>query len=190
LESAKDSTSVVPTFFHLALSLSVVLFECFVLVSFIQQRLSILAKGVGLARDEDTNDETEETENGAENLNDKNLDETVLESVSCSNQGHGGQMCAQSSVGSISQSRAAAIDANADTADEVAHANGDAGPEKREAGVVGVGRVSVGPGDGVHLGGEDDGHDDAVDGDDLAENDGEQVLGSNSRGPDAGTQDG
>jgi hypothetical protein len=171
LESAKDSTSVVPTFFHLALSLSVVLFECFVLVSFIQQRLSILAKGVGLARDEDTNDETEETENGAENLNDKNLDE-------------------KSSVGSISQSRAAAIDANADTADEVAHANGDAGPEKREAGVVGVGRVSVGPGDGVHLGGEDDGHDDAVDGDDLAENDGEQVLGSNSRGPDAGTQDG
>lgn len=31
--------------------------------------------------------------------------------------------------------------------------------------------------DGREFGGEDDGHDDAVDGDDLAEDDGDQVLG-------------
>lgn len=37
---------------------------------------------------------------------------------------------------------------------------------------------------------EDDGHDDTVDGDDFAEDDGDQVLGSDSRRFDTGTEDG
>lgn len=44
--------------------------------------------------------------------------------------------------------------------------------------------------DGLDFGGEDNGHDDAVDGDDLAEDDGDQVLGSDSRSLDAGAEDG
>lgn len=44
--------------------------------------------------------------------------------------------------------------------------------------------------DGLDFGGEDNGHDDAVDGDDLAEDDGDQVLCSDSRSLDAGAEDG
>lgn len=96
----------------------------------------------------------------------------------------------QRSISSICQSGTTAVDADADTADQVAHADGDTGPEQSIAGVVGIAGVEVGAGHGVHLGGEDDGHDDAVDGDDLAENNGEQVLGSDSRGADTRTENG
>jgi hypothetical protein len=37
---------------------------------------------------------------------------------------------------------------------------------------------------------EDNGHDDTVDGDDFAENDGDEVLGSDTRGFDAASEDG
>jgi hypothetical protein len=43
---------------------------------------------------------------------------------------------------------------------------------------------------GVKLRGEDDGHDYAVDGDDFAEDDGNEVLSSNSRCLDTTTDDG
>jgi hypothetical protein len=96
----------------------------------------------------------------------------------------------QRRIGSISQGGAAPVDADGDTAYQVAHADGDAGPEERVARVVGVSRVRGLALERVQLGGEDDGHDDAVDRDDLAEDDGDQVLGADARGLDAAAEDG
>lgn len=42
----------------------------------------------------------------------------------------------QCRVGSISQSSTASVDANADTADQVAHADGKSGPEEGVSGEV------------------------------------------------------
>lgn len=42
----------------------------------------------------------------------------------------------------------------------------------------------------VEFSGEDDGHDDAVDGDDLAEDDGDEVLGADARCFDTAAEDG
>ena len=44
--------------------------------------------------------------------------------------------------------------------------------------------------DKVEFGGEDDGHDDAVDGDDFAEDDGDEVLGADAGRFDAATENG
>lgn len=44
--------------------------------------------------------------------------------------------------------------------------------------------------DRLELSGEHDGHDDAVDGDDLAEDDGDQVLGPDSWRLDTSTENG
>ena len=95
----------------------------------------------------------------------------------------------QRAIGGVGEGGTAAVDADGHTADEVAEANGQTSPEEGEAGVVCVGGVHLGALDGVNLGGEDDGHDDAVDGDDLAEDDGDEVLGADARRPDAGTED-
>lgn len=101
-------------------------------------------------------------------------------------------MPVQSSVSSISKSCTTAVDSDSNTADKVAHSNSDACPEEREASVVRVGGDEGGTLNSIDLGGEDNGHDDAVDGNDLAEDNGDQVLGadtgcSNTTSEDGGT---
>jgi hypothetical protein len=97
----------------------------------------------------------------------------------------------QCRVRSIGQRRATSVDAYTNTADQVAHSHSQSSPEQ---GITGehVGRrvyllnvVELG-----ELGGEDDGHDDAVDGDDFAENNGDQVLRSYPGCLDTSTEDG
>lgn len=95
----------------------------------------------------------------------------------------------QGRISRIRQRRATPVDADGDTADQVAHADSEAGPEEGEAGVVCLGVVQLGALDAGELGGEDNGHDDAVDGDDLAEDDGNEVLGADARGADATADD-
>jgi len=108
---------------------------------------------------EKPNDQTEQAKNGGKDLNGENLNKKV-------------------GVSSIGQRCATSIDANANTADEVAHAHGQTRPKQRVAGkVVGCREEEFWVCDLAHLGGEDDGHDDAVDSYDLAENDRDQVFG-------------
>ena len=97
----------------------------------------------------------------------------------------------QSGISSIGQSGATSVDSNRDTANQVAHADCETSPEQRVASeVVGAGVELLSIRDRLHLGGEDDGHDDAVDGHDFAEDDGDQVLGSYPRRLDTSTHDG
>lgn len=130
---------------------------------------------------EEADDKAKKSENGAENLNDEDLNESATQSVS---QPHPRNTPAypgllQSRVRSISQGRTATIDAYRDTANQVAHAHGNARPEQRIASiVVARGKQVLGVGDGIELRGEDDSHDDAIDGDDFAEDNGDQILGS------------
>jgi len=98
-----------------------------------------------------------------------------------------GKIDIQSRIRSIGQRSAATVDADRDTADQVAHAHRQTRPEERVSRVVAVARVNDFGLDGVEFGREDDGHDYAVDGYDLAEDDGDEVLGSNSGGLDAAT---
>lgn len=75
----------------------------------------------------------------------------------------------QSGISSISQGRATSVDTNGDTANKVAHADCETSPEQRVASeVVGAGVELLSIRDRLHLGGEDDGHDDAVDGNDFS----------------------
>lgn len=102
----------------------------------------------------------------------------------------GQQADIQSRIRGIGEGSSTAVDADGNTADQVAASDSQTSPEQGEAGVVGLavgGQPVIGVAD---LGGEDDGHDDAVDGDDLTEDDGDQVLGSDSRRLDTGTEDG
>lgn len=87
----------------------------------------------------------------------------------------------QRGVSGICKRRTTAVDTDSNTANEIAQSNSNAGPEESKASVVGVARVQIGTGDGVDLSREDNGHDDTVDGDDFAENDGDQVLCSDTR---------
>jgi hypothetical protein len=97
----------------------------------------------------------------------------------------------QSGISSVSQSRATSVDSNGDTANQVAHADRETSPEQRVTSEVVGARVELlSIRDGLHLGGEDDGHDDAVDGDDFAEDNGDQVLGSYPGSLDTTTDDG
>ena len=96
----------------------------------------------------------------------------------------------QGRIGRIRKRGTAAVDTDGNAAYQVAHADRDARPEERVARVVAVGRVCGLALERVQLGREDDGHDDAVDGDDFAEDDGDQVLGSDSRRPDTSAEDG
>lgn len=124
-----------------------------------------------LPGDEQADDQSEEAEDRAEDFDNEDFDE-------------------ERRVGGVGEGGAATVDTDGDTADEIAAADGDTGPEEGEAGEVAVRMVEVGVVNVADVGGEDDGHDDAVDGDDLAEDDGDQVLGPDARGPDAGAQDG
>lgn len=91
----------------------------------------------------------------------------------------------QTRICGIAQSRSTAVNPHGDATDQITEADGQTAPEQRIAGVVVLdveGRVAA---HGADLGGEDDGHDDAVDGDDFAEDDGDEVLGADARGFDA-----
>jgi len=95
----------------------------------------------------------------------------------------------QRGIGSIGKRSTTTIDANGDTTDEIAHADGQAGPEQGIASVVAVTRVRSLSLQGVQLGREYDGHDDAVNGHDLTEDDRDKVLGTDTWGLDAAAQD-
>lgn len=95
----------------------------------------------------------------------------------------------QRRVRSVGQRSAGAVDSNTDTADQVAHADKRAAPEKGVSGVVVAPRVCGVTANLSQLGGEDDAHDDSVDGDDLAENNRDQVLGADSWRLDTTTED-
>lgn len=99
-----------------------------------------------------------------------------------------GRGSVQSAVRSIGQGSTATVDSDSHAADEVAEAHGDAGPKQSKAGIVCVSPMCLGGAHVVDFGGEDDGHDDAVDCDDFAEDDGDEVLCSDSRGLDTATE--
>jgi hypothetical protein len=86
----------------------------------------------------------------------------------------------QRRVCSVGQRSAGAVDANTDAANQVAHAHKRAAPEKGISGVVVASRVCGIAANLSELGREHDAHDHAVDGDDLAENNRDQVLGADS----------
>jgi len=130
-----------------------------------------LAEFGGLLGDKEADNEAKETKDRAENLDDEHLDE-------------------QRAVSGISKSGATAVDSYSNTTDEVAHPNSDTRPEQREASVVRIGGEELGTRNGVDLGGEDNGHNDTVDGDDFAEDNGDQVLGANTGCLNTSTEDG
>jgi hypothetical protein len=95
----------------------------------------------------------------------------------------------QRRVRSIGQRSARAVDTNTDTANQVAHAHEGAAPEKGVSSVVVASRVCSVAANLSQFGREHDAHDDAVDGDDLAENNRDQVLGADSWRLDTTTED-
>jgi hypothetical protein len=95
----------------------------------------------------------------------------------------------QRRVRSVSQSSAGAVDANTDAANQVAHAHERTAPEEGVSSVVVASRVCGIAADLSELGREHDAHDDAVDGDDLAENNRDQVLGADARRLDTTAED-
>jgi hypothetical protein len=115
-----------------------------------------------------------------------NLNESmrVLEEVSNRVYSQGGVCC-------IGQRCATSIDAYTNTADQVAHADSQAGPEQGISGedvrcCVDLFNVV----ELIQFRGEDDGHDDAVDSDNLTENDRDQVLRSYPGCLDTSSNDG
>lgn len=146
--------------------------ECFGTMALSRSALLLLhlAEICCLAGDEQADNETEETQNRAEDLDDQDLDE-------------------ERRVRSVSQSSTAAVNAHRNTTDQVADTHSQARPEQSEAGVICLGVVQLLALDAIQLGGEDDGHDDAVDGDDLAEDDGDEVLGSDTGGANTAADD-
>lgn len=95
----------------------------------------------------------------------------------------------QAGVSSVSKRSTTAVDTNRDTADKVASADQKTRPEQSETSVVVAARSCGVRADRGHLCRKDDGHDDTVDGDDLAENDGDQVLCSDSGSLDTTSED-
>lgn len=93
----------------------------------------------------------------------------------------------QCRISGIRERRTTAVDSDSDTTNQVAHADGQTSPEEGEARVICLGVVQLGTLDASQLGGEDDGHDDTVDGDDFAEDDGDEVLSADARGADTAT---
>ena len=96
----------------------------------------------------------------------------------------------QAWISSIGQGGTAPIDTHTDTTDQIAHADQHAGPEQGISSVVVAATIQRIATDWREFGGEDDGHDDAVDGDDFAEDDGDEVFGADSRCFDAAAEDG
>lgn len=99
-------------------------------------------------------------------------------------------MILQCRISGIGQSSSTAVDTNSNTADQIATSNSDTCPEQRKTGVVSLSVVDNSFVNIANLRGENDGHDDTVDGNDFAEDDRNQVLGSDSRSLDSGTEDG
>jgi hypothetical protein len=130
----------------------------------------------GLARYQQANDETKKTQDGAEDLDDKNPNEAENWRISTDTGPTEQRRNSHGRIRGIGQRSSATIDAHGNATDEVAHADCQARPEQRKARIVGVGRVQGLALDEVDLGGKDDGHDDAVNGHHFAENDGYEIL--------------
>ena len=90
----------------------------------------------------------------------------------------------------ICKRRAAAVDAHTDTTDQIAHSDRQTGPKEGVASVVVGACVELVFGDHLDQRGKDDRHNDTVDGDDFAEDDGDEVLRSYSWSFDAASEDG
>lgn len=95
----------------------------------------------------------------------------------------------QARISSIGERSTATVDTNRNTADQVASADQQTGPEQGETSVVVAARSCGVRADRGHLCRKDNGHDDTVNGDDFAENDGDQVLCSDSGSLDTTTED-
>lgn len=93
-------------------------------------------------------------------------------------------MYEQAWVSSISKSCTATVDTNGDTANQVAGTDSDSSPKQRIAGIVALAGIDFIAGREVEFRRKDNGHDDTVDSDDFAENNGDQVLRSDSRSLD------
>jgi len=76
----------------------------------------------------------------------------------------------QATIRRISKSSTTAVDTDGDTANKVAEPDCNSSPEQRISGVEVALRVELGFGNRGELCGEDDGHNDAVNSHDLAEN--------------------
>lgn len=122
------------------------------------------------AAKQQANNETEQTKDGREDLNDQDLDE-------------------KRRVRSISQSSAGTVDANTDTANQVAHADQHSAPEQCVTGVVVAAGICCVAADLSQFGGEDNAHDDTVNSNDLTEDNGDQVLGADARRLHTTTED-
>jgi len=120
--------------------------------------------------EQETDDKTKESEDGTENLDNKNLDE-------------------QARISSVSKRSTATVDTNRNTADQVASADQKTRPEQGETSVVVAARSCSIRTDRGHLCRKDNGHDDTVDGDDFAEDNRDQVLCSDSGSLDTTTED-
>jgi len=147
------------------------------------------AKLRGLVGNQQANDQPKEAKDGAEDLDHQDLDEPAYWSTPCPSRNTFRKGDVQRGIGSISKRSTTAIDANGDTTNEIAHADSQAGPEQGIASIVAVPRVGSLALQGVQLGREYDGHDDAVNGHDLAEDNRDKVLGTDTRGLDAAAQD-
>ena len=94
----------------------------------------------------------------------------------------------QARISSISERSTATVDTNRNTADQVASADQQTRPEQGKSSVVVAARSCGIRANRGHLRREDDGHDNTVNGDDFAENDGDQVLCSDSGSLDTSSE--
>lgn len=139
-------------------------------------------------REQEPNDQSEQPEHRAEDLDNEDLDETVSQSVKVP-QVRVHEQDSQRRIGSISQCSRTPIDPNRDAADKITHPDEHARPKQREPSIIVAAVVYRVLRHRRDLCAEDNGHDDAVDGDDLAEDDGDEVLGSYPRCFDATSHD-
>lgn len=99
-------------------------------------------------------------------------------------------MYSQTWICRVRQGSTRPVDTDRDAADQIARADQESGPEESITGEIVSRRVNPRPRYILHLGGEDNAHDDAVDGHDFTEDDGDQVLSPNSRCLDTSSEDG
>lgn len=99
-------------------------------------------------------------------------------------------MYSQTWISRVRQGSTRPVDADRDTTDQIARADQESGPEECITGEIVSRRVYPRARYILHLGGEDNAHDDAVDGHDFTEDDGDQVLGPDSWCLDTSSEDG
>lgn len=99
-------------------------------------------------------------------------------------------MHSQTWISRVRQGSTGPVDADRDATDQIARADQESGPEESITGEIVSRRVYPRPRYILHFGGEDNAHDDAVDGHDFTENDGDQVLGPDSWCLDTSSEDG